>query len=263
MTEICPEALIALAGRLADASGAIVRRHFRSGVAIEIKSDQSPVTIADREAEAEIRRLIGEACPTHGVIGEEYGADRPDAEHVWVLDPIDGTKSFITGRPLFGTLIALLRDGSPILGVIDHPALGERWLGASGYPTVMNGRPVRVRDCPSLAAAALFASSPHMFSDADAPAFDRLRREARQVMYGSDCYHYALVASGYGDLVVEASMGIHDYLATVPVVEGAGGIISDWEGRPLTMRSGDRVLAAGDSRVHEAARAVLTGQSPA
>ncbi len=259
MTEACPEAFLALASRLADASGAIVRRHFRSGVAVEIKPDLSPVTIADREAEAEIRRLIGAAYPAHGVIGEEYGADRPEAEHVWVLDPIDGTKSFIAGRPLFGTLIALLRDGAPILGIIDHPALRERWVGARGRPTRMNGKPVRVRPCHELKAAALFASSPHMFLGPAAAAFERVRLAANQVLYGSDCYHYALVASGYGDLVVEAQMGIHDYLAAVPVVEGAGGIVTDWEGRALTLSSGDRVLAAGDARVHEEALARLAG----
>ena len=129
------------ANSLADASGAIIRRRFRQKINVEIKGDNSPVSDADRETESELRRLIGEAFPAHGVIGEEYGADRPDAEFVWVLDPIDGTKSFITGRPLFGTLIALCHNGAPILGIIDHPAINERWTGAAGQPTRFNDAP--------------------------------------------------------------------------------------------------------------------------
>ena len=241
--------LVAFAGRLADASGGIARRYFRSGLGIEIKPDKSPVTAADREAEAEIRTLIGAQYAAHGVIGEEYGADRPEAEFVWILDPIDGTKSFITGRPTFGTLIALLRRGRPVLGVIDHPALGERWVGAAGHPTVMNGKPVRTRACADLAMAALSASSPHYFRDSAAAPFERVRLAARQVLYSGDCYAYGMIASGWSDAHVDAKMGIYDYLAAVPVIEGAGGAMSDWEGKALTMTSGDRVVAVGDKRL--------------
>ena len=252
MTGACPTALLAFAGQLADASGVILRRYFRSGVAVIDKADLSPVTVADREAEQEIRRLIAAAHPGHGVIGEEYGADRPEAEHVWVLDPIDGTRSFITGRPLFGTLIALCRAGRPILGVIDHPALGERWIGAAGHPTRHDGVVVRTRRCPSIDGAALFASSPHMFEDGHGEAgFDRVRRRVKLVQYGSDCYHYGLVASGHGDIAIEARLGIYDYLATVPVIEGAGGRVTDWQGDRPTLASGDRVVASGDPALHE------------
>jgi len=254
----CPDSLLGFAERLAEASGPILRRYFRSGVAVIDKPDSSPVTIADREAEQALRRLIAVEHPDHGVIGEELGADRPDAEHVWVLDPIDGTKSFITGRPLFGTLIALCRAGRPILGVVDHPALNERWVGASGHPTRHNGTVVKTRACPSLDRAALFASSPHMFEDGHGEAgFTRVRRGAKLVQYGSDCYHYGLVASGHGDLAIEARMAIYDYLAAVPVVEGAGGRVTDWQGKPLTLASGDRVLAAGDPALHRQALALL------
>jgi inositol-phosphate phosphatase / L-galactose 1-phosphate phosphatase / histidinol-phosphatase len=252
-----PGELIALAERLADISGAIIRRYFRSGVAVIDKADTSPVTIADREAEAELRRLILAAHPDHGIIGEEHGAERADAE--WVLDPIDGTKSFITGRPLFGTLIALCRRGAPVLGVIDHPALGERWIGAHGHPTTMNGKTVEVRACADLHHAALFASTPHQFQGAAFDAFESVRRKAKLVQYGSDCYHYALVASGFGDIAIEAGLGMHDYLALVPVVEGAGGVITDWAGRPLVIGSGDKAVAAGDARVHAEALALLGG----
>jgi len=249
--------LVAFAGRLADASGVIAKRYFRSGVGIEIKPDKSPVTRADREAEEEIRRLIKAAHPAHGVIGEEHGRDRPDAEFVWILDPIDGTKSFITGRPTFGTLIALMQQGCPVLGVVDHPALGERWVGAGGRPTLMNGKPVRTRPCPELAQAAMSASSPHYFRDSAGPAFERVRLAARQTLYSGDCYAYGMIASGWSDLHVDAKMDIYDYLAAVPVIEGAGGVMTDWQGKPLTVNSGDRVVAAGDARIHHAALGLL------
>jgi len=251
--------LVAFASRLADVSGGIARRYFRSGVGIEIKPDKSPVTRADREAEAEIRTLIKAQYPAHGVIGEEHGRDRPDAEFVWVLDPIDGTKSFITGRPTFGTLIALLQQGRPVLGIVDHPALAERWVGASGRPTLMNGKPVRTRACPELAQAALSASSPHYFRDSAGPAFERMRLAARQTLYSADCYAYGMVASGWSDLHVDAKMDIYDYLAAVPVIIGAGGVMTDWQGQPLTMNSSDRVAASGDPRLHEAVLKLLAG----
>jgi inositol-phosphate phosphatase/L-galactose 1-phosphate phosphatase/histidinol-phosphatase len=256
----CPAALVAFAEQLADAAGAVIRRYFRSGVAVIDKADLSPVTAADREAEQTIRQLIAERHPGHGVIGEEHGADRPDAELVWVLDPIDGTKSFISGRPLFGTLIALCRAGRPILGVIDHPALGERWVGATGHPTRHDGREVRTRPCPELAGATLFASSPHMFDDGHgAPGFERVRRAVKLVQYGSDCYHYGLVASGFGDIAIEARLQIYDYLACVPVIEGAGGRVTDWQGHPLTIHSGNRVVAVGDPGQLEPVLELLAG----
>ncbi len=253
--------LLQFANGLADASGAIIRRRFRQKINVEIKGDNSPVSDADRETESELRRLIGEAFPDHGVIGEEYGQDRPDAEFVWVLDPIDGTKSFITGRPLFGTLIALCRDGKPILGIIDHPALGERWVGANGQPTRFNGNPVKVRACSGIAAAAMFGSSPHSRTPGNEAAFDRVRRAARQVLYSSDCYAYGLIACGFADLCIEFGIGIHDFLAVVPVLEGAGGIVTDWNGAPLTIASGDKVIAAGDATVHRAAMELLAAQA--
>ena len=253
------EDLVQFANRLADASGTIIRRRFRQKINVEIKDDNSPVSDADRETESEMRRLIGAAFPAHGVIGEEYGADRPDAEFVWVLDPIDGTTSFITGRPLFGTLIALCRNGTPVLGIIDHPAINERWVGAAGQPTRFNGAPVRVRACSGMANAAMFGSSPHSKTPSNEAAFDRVRRAARQVLYSSDCYAYGLIACGFADLCVEFGIGIHDFLAAVPVIEGAGGIVTDWNGKPLTTKSGDKVIAAGHAGVHRAAMELLAG----
>lgn len=255
------EKLLRFAQNLADASGAILKRRFRQPLTVEIKSDRSPVTEIDREVEGELRRLITAECPDHGVIGEEHGSDRADAEHVWVLDPIDGTKSFVTGRPLFGTLIALCRQGRPVIGIIDHPALGagERWVGATGHPTRHNGDIARVRSCRDLSMAALFGSSPHSTRPRNEQAFDRIRRAARQVLYGSDCYAFGLLASGFADLCVEFGLGIYDYLAAVPVIEGAGGIISDWSGFPLTIQSEANIVAAGDAAIHRTVIEMLIG----
>jgi inositol-phosphate phosphatase/L-galactose 1-phosphate phosphatase/histidinol-phosphatase len=257
-------AYVALAERLADTARPIVMGYFRTGVAIDTKGDTSPVTAADREAELAIRRLIEASFPDHGILGEEHGGQNLEADLVWVIDPIDGTKSFVTGKPLFGTLIALVRDGDPIVGVIDMPALGERWVGIEGRPTVYNGRQVRVRACHQLADAWLYATSPQMFEGADAEAFERLRRGCRAAVYGADCYAYGLLASGTVDLVCEAKMMPYDYCALVPVVRGAGGVISDWQGRALCLQSVEspargRVLASGNERLHAAALATLQG----
>ena len=249
---------LALAEALADAAGAVVRRYFRQKIAVDDKSDLTPVTIADREAEAAMRQLIEARFPAHGIIGEEHGRLRPDAEHVWVLDPIDGTKSFISGIPLFGTLIALTQRGRPVLGVIDQPILRERWLGAAGRATTLNGAPVRTRACASLSAATLFSTAPEiMFKGADAAGFARLRGAVKLARNGADCYAYAQLASGFIDLVVEAGLKPYDYCALVPVIEGAGGIVTDWQGGALDLRSDGRVVACGDPRLAAAARAAL------
>ena len=248
-----------LAEKLVDASGEIIRPAFRGPIAVDRKADQSPVTVADREAERVMRELIAAACPDHGIIGEEFGAMRPEADYVWVLDPIDGTKSFITGKPLFGTLVALAYRGRPVLGVIDQPVLHERWIGAKGHATTFNGTEARVRPCDGIGDAMLYATDPAMFKGDDAEAFERLSRQVCYPLYGSDCYAYGLLASGYTDLVVEASLGAYDYCALVPVVEGAGGVMTDWSGEALTISSDGRVIAAGDARIHQAAQALLAG----
>jgi inositol-phosphate phosphatase/L-galactose 1-phosphate phosphatase/histidinol-phosphatase len=239
-----------LAEQLADAAGAAVRPYFRTPLAVDDKPDASPVTAADRAAEAAMRALIERHFPEHGILGEEFGALRPEAEFVWVLDPIDGTKSFISGVPLFGTLIALAERGRPILGIIDQPIARERWIGARGRPTTLNGAAIRTRPCPALATATLFATSPDMFADADASAFARLKAAVKLVRFGADCYAYGLLAAGFIDLVAEACLKPYDFCPMVPIVEGAGGIVTDWRGAPLV---------AGDRTAHEAARALLAG----
>ena len=248
-----------VAGRLADTAARIAMKYFRRDLAVDDKTDLSPVTGADREAEAAMRDILRAAFPEHGIYGEELGKVRIDAEYVWVLDPIDGTQSFVTGKPLFGTLIALTRRGVPVLGVMDAPALNERWIGIAGRPTTFNGAPARVRGCADLGQAWLYATSPQMFPGGDFDAFERLRARVRRAVYGAECYAYGLLASGHVDLVAEATMQPYDYLALAPIVSGAGGVITDWRGEPLTLGSGNRVLAAGDARIHGAALEVLAG----
>ncbi|NJO56196.1 MAG: histidinol-phosphatase [Rhodospirillales bacterium] len=251
------DAFIQGAEAMADAVRPVVLKYFSDSVRFEKKADSSPVTAADREAEAVMRQRIETAWPDHGIIGEEYGVDRAGADFVWVLDPIDGTKSFVTGKPLFGTLIALTRNGVPIVGVIDMPALGQRWVGAEDRQTRFNGEEVRVRECAGLPSAWLYATSPQMFAGDDFDAFERVRLACYAAVYGADLYAYGLLANGRVDLVCEASLQAYDFCAVVPVVQGAGGTITDWRGQPLGLDSNGRVLAAGDRRSHEAALAAL------
>ena len=259
MREIDLDTLLTLALRLADAAGEAIRPYFRKPLAISDKADLTPVTAADRVAEETMRALIEERFPEHGILGEEFGRVREDAEFVWSLDPIDGTKSFISGVPLFGTLIALTRGGRSILGVIDQPILRERWVGAVGRPTTLNGAAIRCRACPVLAAATLFATTPDMFKGEDAASFARVSDKVKLTRFGADCYAYGLVATGFVDLVLEASLEPYDFCAMVPIVEGAGGVATDWRGANLDLASDGRILVAGDRRAHEAALALLCG----
>jgi len=249
--------LVQLANELADAARPIVARYFRTQVAIDDKTDNSPVTIADREAETAMRDLLERHVPEHGVFGEEHGAVRTDAEYVWVLDPIDGTKAFITGLPIFGTLIALLHRGTPVMGIIDQPILKERWLGVEGQRSTFNGTPISVRTCPSLDRAYMYSTAPIMFPGAYEKPHEALTRKVKLFRWGGDCYAYGLLASGHVDLVVEASLKLYDFAALVPIVKGAGGLITDWRGKTLDMHSDGSVLAAGDAAVHRQAALIL------
>ncbi|WP_282605875.1 histidinol-phosphatase [Pelagibius sp. Alg239-R121] len=259
----CPQQFIDLAESMAEASAKVIRRYFRQAVAVDDKADQSPVTIADRETEATLRQLLAERVPDHGVIGEEQAPTNPDSDYVWVLDPIDGTKRFITGNPLFGTLIALLYKGQPILGVIDMPMLNERWIGARGRQTTFtdhNGTAeVHCRACPGLDKAALASTSPEMFEGGNENAFERVRGAAKLVQYGGDCYSYGLLSSGFTDVVIEAGLGTYDYMALAAVIGGAGGIITDWDGKTLSVDSDGRVVAAGDPACHAEALKRIAG----
>lgn len=257
MADRCPREFLAFAETLAAASGTVIRQYFRQPFEIVSKTDESPVTIADRDAETAMRALIRATYPDHGILGEEFGRERDDAEYQWILDPIDGTGSFISGKPIFGTLIALWHQGQPLLGLIDQPISGERWIGAAGHGTTLNGQPAHTRPCPSLDAALLDATDPSMF--VREPRFEALRRAVARNRWGSDCYAYALLASGHIDLVVEKGLKLWDFATLVPVIEQAGGIITDWQGNPLHSGADGHVLAAGDARVHAAALTVLNG----
>lgn len=239
---------IALAMRLADAAGAAIRPHFRSGLVAERKSDASPVTLADRAAEEAMRAILKAEMPTDTVIGEEMGSTPGTSGRSWVLDPIDGTTGFLAGRPLFGTLIALVIEGFPVLGVIDQPILGERWLGVLGRPTTLNGKPVRTRACGQLSDAALATTGPHYFDDQDGAHFMALAAQTdhKRMVMGGDCYNYAMLAIGQIDVVCEAGLKLHDWAALVPVVEGAGGTMADWNGDPLHAGSDGHAIALGD-----------------
>lgn len=243
---------------MADAVRPVSMRYFRSGLGVENKSDDSPVTLADREAETVMRQILEKEVPDHGIVGEEHGIKDQDAEFVWVLDPIDGTQGFITGKPLFGTLIALLHNGKPLIGIIDMPALGERWTGVTGQPTLFEGQPVQTRSCPELGEAWLYATSPQMFEGDNFIRFEKLRTSCRRAVYGADCLAYGLLSSGWVDVVCEDNMQPYDYAALIPVVEGAGGVITDWHGKALDLSSEGHVIAVGDPALHEAALKALS-----
>lgn len=240
---------ISLANRLADAAGIAIRPFFRSVFNHEAKSDASPVTEADRAAEAAIRSILDAECPHDAIIGEEYGEKPGTSGRTWVLDPIDGTVSFMAGRPIFGTLIALLDDGWPVLGIIDQCISKERWVGAAGKETTLNGKAVRTRSCRALGDATLASTGPQYFGEHDAGHFMALASKTahKRMVWGGDCYNYGLLAAGQIDLVVEAGLKLHDFAALVPIIEGSGGLMCDWTGEPLHAESNGRVIALGDS----------------
>jgi len=260
---------IAVAHQLAEAAGAVARPLFRSpALRVEDKADASPVTVADRTAEQAMRDILAQECPTHSVFGEEGGLRRADGaeepgDFVWVLDPIDGTKSFITGKPLFGTLIALTYKGEPILGVIDQCILKERWVGAVDRATTLNGNDITTRATTSeLGDAYLYATTPLMFEGQNEVAFQALASRVKVPMYGCDCYAYGLLAAGFCDIVCEADLKPYDYMALVPIVEGANGTMTDWRGNRLRLaRDGSsgagEVLAAATEELHARALAAL------
>ena len=233
---------ITLAHHLADEAGAIVRQYYRQPFDVESKQDESPVTIADKSVEQRLRAIVEAKRPEDGIIGEEYGTKDSKNQYTWVFDPIDGTKSFIIGRPTFGTLIALCENGVPILGVIDQPILKERWIGVTGQPTLFNGDPVTTRPCPDLKQARLASTGPYMVED----HWRTLQTIGDFIVWGGDCYSYGLLANGNLDSVIEGGLSTYDYIAMPPIVEGAGGHMCDWDGKPLDINSDRSTLGVGD-----------------
>jgi histidinol phosphatase-like enzyme (inositol monophosphatase family) len=256
----------AFAARLCEAARRETLPRFRQPIVVDDKAgdealgdrDFDPVTDADRAAETAMRALIAEAYPDHGVSGEEHETTQGESAYAWRLDPIDGTRGFISGLPLWTTLIALTLEGRPILGVIDQPYFGERFIGCDGRAWFEHGairRPLSVRACAELTEATVSTTDPGLFDGAETAAFDQVRRAARLARYGCDAYAYAMLAAGSIDLVIESGLKPHDVAALIPVVEGAGGILTDWRGSPQP-ESG-QVIAAGDPRAHAEALVAL------
>lgn len=228
----------------ADAARAIALKYFRGEVAVSDKEDSSPVTVADREIEQKLRALIGEAFPGHGIIGEEYGEENTGAEFVWVIDPIDGTKSFITGRPQFGTIIGLVHQGKPAVGLVDQAFTGERWFGVADQFARHNGKPIRVAPPRALKDARLCTGPFSMFEDGHMESYMALCRTVHCAQFNGECYAYGLLAMGWFDLVIERHLQIYDVAGVVPIVSGAGGFAGDWDLSPVTLGFGGSIVAA-------------------
>lgn len=247
---------------LATIAGETIRPFFRTALGVENKSTGGafdPVSEADRAAETVMRNLIRKTFPDHGIVGEEFGDERPDAHYVWVLDPIDGTKSFIAGMPAWGTLIGLLQNGVPVYGMMHQPFIGERFCGdgaSAHYRGPAGERALHTRSCAGLKEAILFTTSPLLMSDEDRSRFRQVERSVRLSRYGGDCYAYCMVAAGHVDLVIEAGLKAHDIAPLIPIIESAGGIVTGWSGGSATQ--GGRIIAAGDRRVHAEALRLLS-----
>ena len=253
------EAHVTFAIALAAQSRQIMSGALLARPSVELKPDSSYVTDTDKDIERALRTLIQTQFPTHGILGEEYGAQNADAEYVWVLDPIDGTAAFVAGLPVFGTLIALLHEGVPVIGVIDHLMTNDRWVGALGQPTTHNGTAVNTRQCPSPAQAMLAVSNPDFFSAEEQPLYERIRSRTQWRIYGGSCFSYGLLASGRIDMCIDSALDIYDFAPFVPILAGAGGIVTDWQGKAIDMHSGPQILAAGDPARHAEALALLQG----
>jgi inositol-phosphate phosphatase / L-galactose 1-phosphate phosphatase / histidinol-phosphatase len=233
-----PSSFLTAAHDLANIARPIAKKYFRKPIEIHSKGDASPVTIADQEIEAAMVQYLRRSFPDHGIFGEEHGQHNLGAEWIWVLDPIDGTKSFMTGRATFGTLIALAHRGKPVLGIIDQPISDERWVGCAGKPTTFNDKTCSVRAPVALESAIAATTTPAQWTH-DWPAHQALAANAKSMIYGGDCYSY-----GFVDLIAEAQLKPYDFMALVPIVEGAGGEMTDWAGAALTIASEGKVLAA-------------------
>jgi inositol-phosphate phosphatase / L-galactose 1-phosphate phosphatase / histidinol-phosphatase len=258
----------AFAEHLAELARPIARRYFRSDLKVIDKPDATPVTLADMEIEARLREEIAKAFPEHGILGEEEDPTNIDAEYVWVIDPIDGTKSFTVGKPQFGTLVGLCKNSEPIVGVIDQAITDERWVGVKGEGAWFNDTPMRASKNGSsveskhslpLSETIVLATSPDIFSGAASVTFAQLKGACKGIYYGGDCYNFALVAQDHGAIVVEAGLKTVDFIALVnPIVE-AGGYVCDFNGKPLNMQSDGTIIAAANRRLADEVLRVING----
>jgi histidinol phosphatase-like enzyme (inositol monophosphatase family) len=227
-------------------------RYFRLALDVEHKADESPVTIADRETEDALRRSIQSRFPAHGIYGEEFGRTQSDSELTWIIDPIDGTKSFISGMPLFGLLLGVLRDGAPEVGIMRMPALGECYAALAGATATRNGEPIRCSRTTRLDDATIYINEANQMITGEPARFERLMKAGRLRRFAYDCYSFALLAGGHIDAVVDYDLKPYDYLPIVPIVEAAGGIMTDWSGRALGLGSDGTVVAAATPEIHRA-----------
>lgn len=248
---------------LASRSGEAILPFFRTAMATHNKGGSGmfdPVTEGDRAAEMVMRRMIRETFPFHGIVGEEFGSEKADSEFVWVLDPIDGTRAFVSGLPVWGTLIGLLRGGAPAYGMMNQPFTRERYFGdgrSAHYHGPEGERSIRTRACWELSEATVMTTSPKLFSPSERKGFERVEKACKLSRYGCDCYAYCMLAAGHIDLVIEAGLQPYDIVALIPIIEGAGGVVTNWAGESAS--AGGRIIAAGDRRIHEAALALLNG----
>ena len=253
---------VAFAAEMADVARAVLRENEAVRFDVSVKPDHSLVTAMDMLIEDRLRSMITARYPAHGIIGEEREWVRARSEHVWVLDPIDGTTAFIAGMPVYGTLIALAVGGIPRIGIIDIPAIDSRWIGADGRRTTRNGTPVSVRSCPSLAQAIMTNSNQDYLAAHERPVLDRLRSATSARVYGGACLNYGLLADGRTDLALDSGQKVFDFAPFRPIVEGAGGIVTDWAGEPLTLESSGQLLGAGDASIHRQALELIADLSP-
>jgi myo-inositol-1(or 4)-monophosphatase len=255
-----PASWVAAAEAALDAAGAAIRPYFRAGLRADLKADESPVTLADRLAEEILREALRLHFPEYGLLGEEFPATQQDARYIWVIDPIDGTRAFLTGRPSFCTLLGLVEDGVPVLGLIDQPVTGERWIGGRAVPASFKGNfggRIGPRQVRILQDAELSSTAPEAFEPQAAERFARLKAQCRRVYWGGDAYAYGLLALGQVDIVAESGLKPWDWAALAPVVEAAGGVITDWSGEKLRLGCDGNVLAAANAELHAAALAAL------
>jgi len=252
------EEFTSFAKTLADRAGEIARSYFRASLDIISKADESPVTRADREIESALASMISAKFPDHGIFGEEHERINPNSSKQWIIDPIDGTRAFIAGVPTFTTLIAFVENDLPVFGLIDQPISRERWIGGKNTPTTLNAKPVRTKTSTTLSTAAIgTTSAPYYFSASETEAFERLRSQCAHTIVGGDGYGYAMLANGHLDLFADTCLKPYDFCAIAPVVEAAGGVITDWQGKPLTIHSNGSVLAAANAELHAQALRLL------
>jgi inositol-phosphate phosphatase/L-galactose 1-phosphate phosphatase/histidinol-phosphatase len=252
--------IIQFAHHLADVASDITKKYYRLPNGEVAKLDNSPVTLADQQIELSWRQLIKKNFPSHGIIGEEYDDYQANADNIWIIDPIDGTSSFISGKPIFGNLIAFVKSGSPIFGMINQPITNERWFASD--VAYFNQQKITTRNCLNIADATLCSTSPYFFFDNDRLVLDKLTKCTKYqriggITYGGDCYNYACLAMGFIDIVIEPGLKICDFAAIIPIITAAGGVVSDWQGNPLKLQANAKLLACANKQLHQQVLSII------